>query len=50
MIWKNRTVKLLGITIINELKLDEYLTNIWIKANRKLTVLRRMKKIFGFLL
>ena len=50
MIWKNRIVKLLGITIINELKLDEYLTNIWIKANRKLTVLRRMKKIFGFLL
>ena len=43
IIWENRTVKLLGITIDNELKFDEHLTNIYIKANRKLTVLTRMK-------
>ena len=45
MIWKNRTVKLLGITIDNELKLDEHLTNI---AYRKLTVLTRMRKYLDF--
>ena len=44
MMWENRTVKLLGITIDNELKFDEHLTNICIKANRKLTVLTRMRK------
>ena len=48
MIWENRTVKLLGITIDNELKFDEHLTNICIKANRKLTVLTRMRKYLDF--
>ena len=48
MIWVNRTVKLLGITIDNELKFDEHLTNICIKANRKLTVLTRMRKYLDF--
>ena len=32
MIWENRTVKLLEITIDNELKVGEYLTNICLKA------------------
>ena len=44
MIWENRTVKLLGIKIDNELKFDEYLTNICIIENRKLIVLTRMRK------
>ena len=35
-IWENRTVKLLGITIGNELKFDEHLSNVCLKANRKL--------------
>ena len=48
MIWDYRTVKLLGITIDNELKFDEDLTNIYIKANRKLTVLTTMKKHLDF--
>ena len=48
IIWENRTVKLLGITIDNELKFDEHLTNIYIKANRKLTVLTRMKQHLDF--
>ena len=48
MIWENGTVKLLGITIDNELKFDEHLTNICIKTNRKLTVLARMRKYLDF--
>ena len=44
MIWENRTVNLLGITNDNELKFDEHITNICIKANRKLTVLTRMMR------
>ena len=48
IIWENRTVKLLGITIDNELKFDEHLTNIYIKENRKLTVLTRRKQHLDF--
>ena len=48
MIWENRTAKLLGITIDNDLKFDEHLTNIFLKVNRKLAVLRRMKKYLNF--
>ena len=44
MTWENKTVELLGITIANELKFDEHLTNICIKVTRKLTVLARMRK------
>ena len=42
-IWESRTVKLLGITIDNELKFDEYISNVCKKAQRKLTVLTRIK-------
>ena len=31
------TVKLLGVTIDNELKFDEHLNNVCVKANRKLS-------------
>ena len=48
MMWKNRTVKLLGIKIDNDLKFDEYLTNICITENRKLIVLTRMRKYLDF--
>ena len=48
MIWENRTVKLLGIKIDNDLKFDEYLTNICIIENRKLIVLTRMRKYLDF--
>ena len=48
MIWENITVKLLGITIDNELKFDEHITIISIKANRKLAVLKRMRKCLDF--
>ena len=42
-IWESRTVKLLGITIDNELKFDEYISNVCKKTQRKLTVLTRIK-------
>ena len=32
-IWENGTVKLLGISIDNELKFDEHLSNVYLKAN-----------------
>ena len=48
MIWGNRTVKLLEITIDNKLKLDEHLTNICLKANRKLTVFTKIRKYLDF--
>ena len=43
-IWESRTVKFLGVTIDNELKFDEYISNVCKKAQRKLTVLTRIKK------
>ena len=49
MIWEDRTVNLSGITIDNELKFDEHITNICINANGKLTVLTRiMRKYLDF--
>ena len=47
-IWENRTVKLLGITIDNELKFDEHLSNVCLKANTKLSALMRIKKYSDF--
>ena len=43
-IWGSRTVKLLGVTIDNDLKFDDYISNVCKKAKRKLTVLTRIKK------
>ena len=47
-IWEFRTVKLLGVTIDNELKFDEYISNVCKKAQRKLNVLTRIKKYLDF--
>ena len=47
-IWESRTVKLLGIKIDNEQKFDEYISNVCKKAQRKLTVLTRIKKYLDF--
>ena len=46
--WGKRTVKLLGITINNELKFDGHLCNVCLKANRKLFALTRIKKHLDF--
>ena len=42
--WKKSLVKLLGVTIDNELKFDKYVAEICAKANRKLSVLLRLSK------
>ena len=47
-IWESRTVKLLGITIDNELKFDEHIDNICMKAQRKPSVLARIRKYLDF--
>ena len=47
-IWESRTVKLLGVTIDNELKFDEYTSSVCKKAQRKLAVLTRIKKYLDF--
>ena len=43
-IWESRIVKFLGIAIENELKFDAYISKVSKKAQRKLTVLARIKK------
>ena len=47
-IQESRTVKLLGITIDNELKFDEYISNVCKKTQRKLTVLTRTQQYLDF--
>ena len=47
-IWENTTVKLLVISIDNELKLDEHLSNVRPRANSKLSTLTRIRKYFDF--
>ena len=47
-IWENQTVKLLGITIYDELNFDEHLTNVCLKANRELSALTRTRKYLDF--
>ena len=42
--WKKSLVKLLGVTIDNELKCDKYVAKFCAKANRKLSVLLRLSK------
>ena len=42
-IWKTEQVKLLIITIDNELKIDEDLNNVFQKTNGKLSALTRIK-------
>ena len=46
MVWEENKVRLLGITIDNELKIDSYILNICPKANKKLiSFLCRLKSI-----
>ena len=41
-IWEDKEAKLLGITIDNDLKFDRHVSDICLKANRKLSALIRM--------
>ena len=47
-IWKTKAVKLLGLTIDNELKFDVHLNNVCLKASRKLSALTRIRKYLNF--
>ena len=45
MIWEENKVKLLGKTRDNELIFDSHILNICFKANKKLSVLFKLKNI-----
>ena len=47
-IWESKEVNLLGVTIDNELKFDKHVSNVCLKAGRKLSVLSRMGKFLSF--
>ena len=47
-IWESWQVKLLGITLENQLKLDSHVLNICKKAGRKLSALTRMMPYLSF--
>ena len=47
-IWENNIVKLLGVTIDSQIKLNSHVLNICSKAGRKLSVLTRMTKYLSF--
>ena len=39
LVWESKDLKLFGITVDNNLKLDKHVSNIYSKANRKLSEL-----------
>ena len=47
-IWESKTIMLFGITIENELKFDEHISNVCMKAQRKHKMLRRIRKYLTF--
>ena len=46
-IWEDSEAKLLGVTIDNNLKFDCHINNICTKANQKLSILSRMRKVLS---
>ena len=47
-IWESETVKLLNITLNNDLKFDQHLNNVCLIVNRKLSTLSKIKKYLDF--
>ena len=47
-VWERNDVKLLGITLDNNLKFDRHMPNIRSKANRNLSALTRVAKFLPF--
>ena len=45
-IFESNNVKLLGITIDNELRFDKHVSNLCLKANRKLSALGRLARFY----
>ena len=48
IVWESNDIKLLGITLDNNLRFDKHVSNICSKANRKLSALTRVAKFFLF--
>ena len=48
LVWENNDLKLLGITLDNNLRFDKHWSNICSKANKKLNVLTRVAKFLPF--
>ena len=48
VIWEDKAVNPLGVTIDNELKFDAHISNICSTANKKLCALRRLTKLLSF--
>ena len=48
IVWESNDVKLLGITLDNQLKFDKHMSNICSKANRNLSDLTRVAKFLPF--
>ena len=46
--WESNDVKLLGLTLDNNLKFDKHVSNICSRTNRKLSALTRVAKFFPF--
>ena len=40
IVWKRNDIKLLGVTVNNNLRFDNHLSNICLKANRTLSALK----------
>ena len=46
--WESNDVKLLGITLDNNLKFDKHVSNLFSKANRQLSALTKVAKFLPF--
>ena len=47
VIWEDSQVKLLGVTIDNQLKFDKHVNDIFMKTNKKLSALSRMESFLS---
>ena len=48
IVWESNAAELLGVTKDNNLRFDKHVSNICLKANRKLSALKRVAKFVPF--
>ena len=48
IVWEGNNVKLLGITLDNNLRFDKHVSNICLKTNRTISALTRLAKFLSF--